>query len=70
MGKRKDWTWKATKWKDRKRREKEGKKKGNKGRRKENKWKNTKSNKEAELTKLLRKFLGLMALTPVIVSTG
>ena len=29
-----------------------------------------KTNKEAELTKLLRKFLGLMAPTPVIVLTG
>ena len=28
------------------------------------------TNKEAKLTKLLRKFLGLTAPTPVIVSTG
>ena len=36
----------------------------------ENKWKNVKINKEAESTRLLRRFLGLMAPTPVIVSTG
>ena len=38
--------------------------------RKENDWKNAKTNKEAELTKLLRKSLGLTAPTPVIVWTS
>ena len=44
--------------------------KGTKGKKTENEWKNAKTNKEAESTRLLRKSLGLMVPTPVIVLTG
>ena len=37
---------------------------------KESEWENAKINNKTELTRLLRKFLGLMAPTPVTVLTG